>query len=290
MNASIRYPSRRLDTKKAVKSVLWYATMSLLSIVFALPFLYILSTAFKTPEQCIVYPPQFIPRPFTLRSFQTAFTEFPFIRYVVNSLFVTSLSVLGTLLSCSLVAFGFARIKARGRNFLFTLLLSTMMIPGFVTLLPLYTIYVKLKWINTYLPLVVPSFLAMNSFSIFLLRQFFMGFPQELDEAAAIDGCSFFGVLYRILLPNSKTVMFVVAIFALVNSWNDFFGPMIYLNNNDMYTLAVGLILFKSSHGATLDLGPMMSVSLVSILPVLILYIVAQKYFVQGIVTTGLKG
>ncbi|MBQ8087057.1 MAG: carbohydrate ABC transporter permease [Clostridia bacterium] len=289
MNASNQATVYRPKVKRAIHSTLWYVVMALLSIVFALPFLYILSTSFKTPEQCIVYPPQFIPKPFTLRSFQTAFSEFPFIRYVLNSLLVTSLSVVGTLFSCSLVAFGFARINARGRNFWFTLLLSTMMIPGFVTLLPLYTIYVKLKWINTYLPLVVPAFLAMNSFSIFLLRQFFMGFPVELDEAAAIDGCSCFGVLYRILLPNAKTVMFVVAIFALVNSWNDFFGPMIYLNNNDMYTLAVGLILFKSSHGATLDLGPMMSVSLVSILPVLILYIVAQKYFVQGIVTTGLK-
>lgn len=290
MNHSVRGQMVQIRLKKAFEAALWYLAVGVMSILFALPFLYMLSTAFKTPQQCIVYPPEFIPNPFTLRSFELAFEQFPFVRYILNSLFVTSLCVLGTLLSCSLVAFGFARIKGRGRNFLFTLLLSTMMIPGFVTLLPLYTIYVNLRWINTYLPLIVPSFLATNTFSIFLLRQFFMGFPQELDEAASIDGCSYFGILYKILLPNAKTVMFVVAIFALVGSWNDFFGPMIYLNNNDMYTLAVGLILFKSSNGATLDLGPMMAVALVSILPVLILYIVAQKYFVQGIVTTSLKG
>ena len=280
----------RRTFRKCASSVLWYAVMLMLGFVFVLPFFYMLSTAFKTPGQCIAYPPQFIPNPFTLRCFETAFSQFPFWRYTLNSVFVTALCVLGTLLSCSFVAFGFARVKGAFRNFWFTMLLSTMMIASFVTLLPLFTIYVKLHWINTYLPLIVPSFLAMNAFSIFLLRQFFMGFPIELDEAASIDGCSYFGILYKILLPNAKTVLFVVAIFALVGAWNDFFGPMIYLNDNSKYTLAVGLILFKSNYGATLDLGPMMAVALVSILPVLLLYIAAQKYFVQGIVTTGLKG
>lgn len=280
----------RRTWSRCASAALWYAAMLGIGFVFVLPFFYMLSTAFKTPEQCIAYPPQFIPAPFTLRCFQTAFSQFPFLRYTLNSIFVTALCVLGTLLSCSFVAFGFARVKGALRGFWFTMLLSTMMIPGFVTLLPLFTIYVKLRWINTYLPLIVPSFLAMNAFSIFLLRQFFMGFPIELDEAASIDGCSYFGILYKILLPNAKTVLFVVAIFALVSAWNDFFGPMIYLNDNSKYTLAVGLILFKSNYGATLDLGPMMAVALVSILPVLILYIAAQKYFVQGIVTTGLKG
>jgi len=281
--------SRANTPRRAFWSIFWYVIITLLSIAFVLPFIFMLSTAFKTPQQCIAYPPEFIPYPLTLRCFQEAFSQFPFIRYTMNSLFVTSLNVLGTLLSCSLVAFGFARIPGKGRNFWFTLLLSTMMIPGFVTLLPLFSLYVKLLWINTYLPLIVPSFLAMSAFSIFLLRQFFMGFPVELDEAAQIDGCSYLGVLYRILIPNAKTVLFVVAIFSLVGAWNDFFGPMIYLNDNSRYTLAVGLVMFKSNYGATLDLGPMMAVSLVSILPVMILYIIAQKYFVQGIVTTGLK-
>lgn len=284
-------PSRRLfPAKRFLSSLLWYVVIILLSVIFILPFFYMLATAFKTPEQCIVYPPQFIPNPFTLRCFETSFSQFPFMRYLLNSLFVTTLNVVGTLLSCSLVAFGFARIPGKGRGFWFALLLSTMMIPSFVTLLPLFSLYVKIKWINTYLPLLVPSFLACNAFSIFLLRQFFMGFPRELDDAAQIDGCSYFGILYRILLPNAKAVMFIVAIFTLVGSWNDFFGPMVYLNDNSKYTLAVGLIMFKSNYGATLDLGPMMAVSLVSILPIMILYIFAQKYFVQGIVTTGLKG
>ncbi len=280
---------RSVNVYPALRSLTWYVLVAMLSVVFLLPFLYMLSTAFKTPQQCIAYPPEFIPKPFTLRSFEQAFTQFPFVRYVINSLVVTGLNVVGTLFSCSLVAFGFARIPGALRGFWFTVLLGTMMIPGFVTLLPLFTIYVRIGWINTYLPLVAPSFLAMNAFSIFLLRQFFMSFPGELDEAAQIDGCSYLGVLYRILLPNAKTAMFVVAIFALVGAWNDFFGPMMFLNDNQAYTLAVGLIMFKASYGATLDLGPMMSVSLISILPVMVLYLVAQKYFVQGIVTTGLK-
>jgi len=276
--------------RRVLHTLIWYIVVILLSVVFVLPFFYMLSTAFKTPAQCIAYPPEFIPNPFTLRSFETSFAQFPFFLYLGNSLFVTSLNVIGTVLSCSLVAFGFARIPGKGRNVWFTLLLSTMMIPSFVTLLPLFSLYVKMKWINTYLPLIVPSFLALNAFSIFLLRQFFMSFPKELDEAAQIDGCSYFGVFRRILMPNAKAVLFIVAIFTLVGAWNDFFGPMVFLNDNSKYTLAVGLIMFKSNYGATLDLGPMMSVSLVSILPVLVLYIVAQKYFVQGIVTTGLKG
>lgn len=280
----------RTRVTRTLSTAVWYVVTSALALVFLLPFIYMVSTAFKTPQQCVAYPPQFIPRPFTIRSFQTAFSQFPFVRYVLNSIFVTGMNVLGTLLSCSFVAFGFARVEGRGRNFWFTVLLSTMMIPGFITLLPLFTIYVRIGWINTYLPLIVPSFLAMNAFSIFLLRQFFMGFPRELDEAAQIDGCSYFGVLYRILMPNAKTVLFVTAIFALVNNWNDFFGPMVFLNDNSKYTLAVGLIMFKSNYGATLDLGPMMAVAMVSIVPVMILYVVAQKYFVQGIVTTGLKG
>lgn len=273
-----------------LRGTVWYLIMSLLAIVFVLPFFWMLSAAFKTPEQCVAYPPEWIPNPFTLRCFIEAFNSGPFHIYIMNSLFITSLCVLGTLLSTSLVAFGFARLKAPLKNLWFTLLLSTTMIPGFVTLLPVFSLYVKLKWINTYLPLTIPAFLATNAFSVFMLRQFFMTFPKDLDEAVQIDGCSYFGILWRILIPNSKTALFIIALFTFVGSWNDFFGPMIFLNDQKRYTLAVGLILFKSAYGATLDFGPMMAVALISVMPIMILYIVAQKYFIQGIVTTGLKG
>ena len=165
-----------------------------------------------------------------------------------------------------------------------------MMIPSFTLIIPQFSLYVKLGWVNTILPLTLPSFLATNAFSVFILRQFFMSFPRELDEAARLDGCSYFGVLTRILLPNSKTSMFVVALFCFVGTWNDFFGPLIYLNDMEKYTLAVGLVMLKASQGATLDMGPMMAAALLAVIPTFILYLTCQKYFVQGVVTSGLKG
>ena len=164
------------------------------------------------------------------------------------------------------------------------------MIPSFTLIIPQFSLYTKLGWVNTILPLVIPTFLATNAFSVFILRQFFMSFPIELDEAARLDGCSYLGVFVRILLPNSKTVMFVVALFCFVGAWNDFFGPLIYLNDMEKYTLAVGLVMLKASQGSTLDMGPMMAGSLLAVVPTFILYLTCQKYFVQGVVTSGLKG
>ena len=184
----------------------------------------------------------------------------------------------------------FQDLIVKKKNIWFTILLSTMMIPSFTLIIPQFGMYTKLKWVNTILPLTVPSFLATNAFSVFILRQFFMSFPKELDEAARLDGCSYFGVFWRILLPNSKTVMFVVALFCFVGCWNDFFGPLIYLNDMEKYTLAVGLVMLKASQGATLDMGPMMAAALIAVIPTFILYLTCQKYFVQGVVTSGLKG
>ena len=155
----------------------------------------------------------------------------PILTYIRNSVVISLLNILGTLISCSLVAYGFARFRCREKSFWFTILLSTMMIPSFTLIIPQFSLYVKLGWVNTILPLTLPSFLATNAFSVFILRQFFMSFPRELDEAARLDGCSYMGVLTRILLPNSKTSMFVVALFCFVGTWNDFFGPLIYLND-----------------------------------------------------------
>ncbi|MGI5958585.1 MAG: carbohydrate ABC transporter permease [Massiliimalia sp.] len=276
--------------KKVVSNILWYIIIVLASILFILPFIWMVSTAFKTAPQCVDYPPTFIPDPFTLRAFQEAFTIAPFFTYIKNSLIVVVLNIGGMLLSCTFVAYGFSRFRSPHKNLWFGILLSTMMLPSFVLIIPQYSLYVGLRWVNTFLPLVVPAFLATNAFSVFMLRQFFLAFPKELDESAQLDGCSYFGVLYRILLPNSKTVLFVVALFAFVGCWNDFFAPMIYLGDMEKYTLAVGLVMFKASQGATLDMGPMMAAALVSIIPTLVLYLVAQKYFVQGVVTTGLKG
>ncbi len=271
-------------------SVLWYCVVGALSILFVLPFIWMLSTAFKTAPQCVDYPPTFIPKPFSLRAFTEVFAISPILTYIRNSSVIVALNILGTLVSCSLVAYGFARFRCKENGFWFTLLLSTMMIPGFTLLIPQFSLYTRLGWVNTILPLTLPSFLATNAFSVFILRQFFMSFPRELDEAARLDGCSYAGVLVRVLLPNSKTSMFVVALFCFVGVWNDFFGPMIYLNDMEKYTLAVGLVMLKASQGATLDMGPMMAGALLAVIPTFFLYLTCQKYFVQGVVTSGLKG
>lgn len=275
--------------KRRIESVVWYLAVGILSSVFILPFVWMLSTAFKTAPQCIAYPPEFIPRPFTLRAFREIMEISPILRYIKNSALVTSFCIAGTVGSCSLVAYGFARFRCKENGIFFTLLLSTMMIPGFTLLIPRFSIYTKIGWVGTFLPLIIPSFFATSAFSIFIMRQFFMSFPRELDEAAKLDGCSYFGIFTRILIPNSKTVLFVTALFCFVNTWNDFFGPLIYLDM-DQYTLAVGLVMLKASQGATLDMGPMMAGALIAVIPTFLLYITCQKYFVQGVVTTGLKG
>lgn len=250
---------KKVTVLNCMKSAIWYLVVGMLSILFVLPFIWMVSTAFKTGPQCVDYPPTFIPRPFTLRSFTEVFSISPMLTYIKNSVVIVSLNILGTLVSCSLVAYGFSRFQCREKNIWFTILLSTMMIPGFTLLIPQFSMYTKLGWVNTILPLVIPTFLATNAFSVFILRQFFMSFPRELDEAARLDGCSYLGVFVKILLPNSKTVMFVVALFCFVGTWNDFFGPLIYLNDMEKYTLAVGLVMLKASQGSTLDMGPMMA-------------------------------
>lgn len=273
-----------------IKMYLWYIIVSIVTFFFALPFLFLLSTAFKTAEQASAFPPQWIPNPFTFRSFFEGFMAFDFFQQISNSLIVTSLTVLGVLLSSPLVAFGFTCFQVRYRNIFFMLMLSTMMIPGCVTLIPAYILYSKLGLTNTFVPLVLPAFLGLYAIYVFLIRQFFLTLPKDLNDAARIDGCSWFQIYLNIYIPNSKVVLFVVAIFTFVGSWNDFFYPLIFLFDPSKYTIAIGLATMKNQLSTVMDLGPIMAMSLVALLPVLILFLLAQKYFVQGIATTGLKG
>lgn len=279
----------RSSTVNKISKIICQIFLCLLGAFFILPFVWMISTAFKTPQQTIAYPPQWIPNPATFRSFIDGYGNGIFGVFFKNSVIITTLCIIGTVLSSSLVAFGFARLNSKLKNFWFVLLLSTMMIPGTVTLIPIYTLYSKIGWINTILPLVVPSFLGVNAFYIFLLRQFFVGIPKELAESAMIDGCSWFKIFYKIFLPNAKPALIVVTLFTFVSTWNDFFGPMIFLIDPNKYTLAVGLNSFKQQYSGAMDMGPLMAMSVLTILPILILFLAAQKYFVQGITTTGLK-
>lgn len=278
---------------KKSRFAVWLLVCILFGIVFILPFFWMISTSMMGAEQVIKYPPDFIPSPVTLRSFEYIFEKTDFFIYLKNSCIITFLNIAGTLVSTTLVAYGFAKYNARLKNLWFTILMSTMMIPYFVTIIPLYNIYAKLNLINTIVPLVLPNMLAGSGFSIFLLHQFFKTFPKEIEESARIDGCSELNILFKIVLPNSTAILFVVAIFMFVWTWNDYFGPAIFLNDQKKYTLSVGLVFLSKSisgYKDALDQGPVMAMSLLTVLPIMVLYSCFQRYFIKGIVDSGLKG
>ena len=277
-------------TKKALFfRLLWYIIMILVSLVFCFPVLYLIFTGFKTPQETVAFPPTLIPKKWTLSAYEEGLSSGIFSKYLLNSIFVSGMVVIGTVSSAALVGFGFARLRSRMKNFLFMLVLATMMITSSVTLIPVYSIYSKIGWIDTYLPLIVPAFTGGGAFSIFLIKQFFEAIPNELVESSKIDGAGWFTIFWKMFLPNSKPVLLVVIIFAFVNSWNDFFAPLIFLINPEKFTVAIGLNTFRNSYGAAMDIAPLMAMATLSVLPILLLFVFAQKYFVQGITTTGLK-
>lgn len=208
--------------------------------------------------------------------------------YLYNTIIITVMNTLGSTFASALVAYGFARLRFPWRNQMFVLVLATMMIPAQVTMIPTFILYSSLGWVGSFLPLIVPAWLGASGYNIFLLRQFFMSIPFELDEAAKIDGCSTFGIFWRILLPLSVPALITVGIFAIVYNWNDFLYPLIYIKDTRDFTVALGINQFSSLYGNKTHL--MMAASTVVLMPILILFFIGQKYFIQGIATTGLKG
>jgi multiple sugar transport system permease protein len=278
---------------KKIRFVVWILVCSVLGIIFIMPFFWMLSTSLMSTEQIVQYPPELIPSPVTLRSFEYVIKSGDFFTYFKNSSIIAVANIFGTLISTTLVAYGFAKYDAPLKSFWFALLMSTMMVPYFVTIIPLYSIYVNLKLINTFAPLILPNMLSASAFSVFLLHQFFKTFPKEIEDAARIDGCSELHILFKIVVPNSRAILFVVAIFMFVWTWNDYFGPVIFLNDQSKYTLAVGLVFLNSSisgYKDALDQGPVMAMALLSVLPIILVYSCFQKYFIKGIVSSGLKG
>lgn len=275
--------------RKLAGAAIRYALMILVGIVFVLPFAWMISTSFKQPTQIYEIPLRWIPDPPTLKNFVQGWTVLPFGTYFTNTAVITVLGTLGTLISCSLVAYGFAKFRARLSNLMFILVISTMMLPAQVTMIPTYMMFSKLHWVDTFLPLIIPQWLAVGAFYIFLLRQFFKTIPKELDDAALIDGCGSLRYFIQVVVPLSKPAMLTVTVFALINNWNDFMGQLIYLNSDVNYTVAIGLSFFNSKYG-TQQMNLLMAVSFLSMLPLLLVFFFAQKYFVQGITTTGIKG
>jgi multiple sugar transport system permease protein len=266
-----------------------FAVLAAGGAVILLPFFWMISTALKRAEEVYVSPPIWVPVPPQFENFWTALTRVPFHVYAMNTAVIVALVMIGTLLSCSFAAYGFARLRAPGKNLIFMLVLATLMLPGAVTLVPTYLLFNRLGWVGTILPLVVPAFFG-SAFNIFLLRQFYMSIPAELEEAAKIDGASVYRIWWSIMLPLSQPVMATVAVFTFVATYNDFFTPLIYLSDEEQRTIAVALSYFSGSPRIGPQMHLMMAAVTVSILPPLLLFLGAQRYFVRGIVMSGIKG
>jgi len=280
-------PSTAIHRQRFVRRTAIYATLVLFGLIFLLPFAWMVSTSVKPNDQVFIYPPQWIPDPIRWDNYVSALTEVPFLSYFRNTVFISGMTIVGNLLSCSLVAYGFSRVRWFGRDAVFLIVLATMMLPTATTLVPLYVIFRKLGWMGTFNPLVVPPFFG-TAFFIFLLRQFFMTIPMDLSDAARIDGENEFGIFWHIILPLSKPALATVALFSFLWSWSDFFGPLIFLTNERLYTISLGLVQFQSRYDTAW--GQVMAASTVFTLPVLVLFFVSQRQFVEGITVTGLKG
>jgi multiple sugar transport system permease protein len=249
---------------------------------------WLVSSSLKSQIQIFSYPPQWIPDPIHWDNFSRALTIKPFGLYVVNTLKIVVLNVVAVVFSSSFVAYGFARIRFWGRDFWFGVVLATLFLPYAILIVPQFIIFTRLGWVDTILPLTVPLFFGGGAFNIFLLRQFFRTIPEELADAARIDGCGEFGIYWRIMLPLAKPALITVAIFTFLNAWNDLLGPIIYLRSPNNFTVAVGLASFRSTLDVSWDLQ--LAATTAVILPVVILFFFTQRYFIKGIVMTGLKG
>jgi ABC-type glycerol-3-phosphate transport system permease component len=274
--------------RKNLADALTYALLVVTGILILLPLFWMVSTSLKDPKDLWLVPPVWIPKPLRWENYREALTTLPFARFALNTTVITVVSVIGQLLSSPLVAYSFARLRFRGKSVLFMLILATMMLPGQVTMIPVFILFKTFGWLDTFIPLTLPNFFG-SAYFIFLLRQFMLTIPSELGDAAKIDGCGYFGTFSRIFLPLSKPALATVAIFTFTGVWNDFMGPVIYLNSRDKWTLAVGLRGFLATYGQT-KYHLLMAASLVTVLPCVILYFFAQRLFIQGIVITGIKG
>jgi len=262
------------------------------AIVILFPFYWMVSTSLKPPDEVVTYPIRWLPSRLIWSNYPKAVSSLPVsvLVFFKNSIVLSTLVMVGNVASSAVVAYPFARLRFRGRRPFFLLILATMMIPGQVTMIPLFIIFSKLHWVNTFLPLIVPSYFG-DAYFIFLLRQFFAAIPRELDDAAKIDGCGPLGLFFRIIAPLSTPALGVTAIFSFSGMWNAFMGPLIYLNEMEKFPLALGLRAFQAGPGSrAIRWESMMAVSVLMTIPVLLLFFIAQRSYIQGIVITGVKG
>ncbi len=268
--------------------LLAYFILIAVAAMMLFPFLWLVSSSLKSQLEIFNYPPNWIPNPPVFQNYVDALTFRPFGLYFRNSLAIATLNVIAVVSSSSLCAYGFARIRFWGRDFWFGIVIATLLLPNIVTLVPQFIIFTRLGWVNSILPLTIPLFFGGGAFNIFLLRQFFRTIPEELADAARIDGCSEFGIYWRIMLPLSRPALITVSIFTFLAAWNDLIGPLVYLRTPETYTVAIGLAQFRGAMTTRWDLQ--MAAAVIMVLPVIILFFFSQRYFIKGIVMTGLKG
>jgi len=284
----LEQPPRTHGVRFSFGKLTVYLLCTGVSALMLFPLLWLVRSSVMDLGQIFTFPPEWIPRPWRFQNYPEALTTIPFLRYLRNTLTILIPSVVGTVITAALAAYGFSRLRWPGRDLLFNILLTTLMLPYAVTLIPTFLLWARLDLINSFWPLIIPHWFGGGIFSIFLLRQFFRTIPKELDEAALIDGANPLQILWNIIVPLSRPALIAVAIFAALASWNDFLGPLIYLNDSRNFTLALGLAEFTGLYSSQWHL--LMAASTVVIVPVVVLFFFAQRYFIEGIALTGSKG
>lgn len=280
--------SKKIRGKKRAARFFLYAVLLLLSAFYLLPFVWMVRSSLMPMYQIFTVPPVLLPDPVEWSNYSQAMSAVPFGQYYLNTSFITLMTVLGTVVSSTLSAYAFSRVQWPGRDKIFGLLMTGMMLPFTVTLIPLFIGWKTVHAIDTYWPLILPAWLGGGMSNVFLLRQFFRGIPREYDEAAFVDGAGHIVIFTRIILPLTKPAIITVAIFSFLASWNDFLGPLVYLNSESRYTVALGLQQFMGTYSAQWHL--MMAASTVAIIPVVVLFFFGQRYLIEGISLTGVKG
>ena len=277
---------KKKKSSAVLRRVLLYIVLILIAVIMVVPFLWMLSTSLKTQYDAVKIPPVWIPDPPQWENYVKLFTEQPMFQFMLNTIKIVFFVVLGQLFFSSLAAYSFARISFKGRNVVFFFYIATLMVPGQVTMIPTYLMFAKAGLTDNHLALILPAF--FSAFGVFLLRQFFMSLPRELEEAAEIDGCNPFMTYWRIMLPLVVPAMLTLGVFTLMNTWNDYMGPLIYLSSPEKYTMTLGIAYFKGVYTTQWNL--VMAGSIVSVVPILIAYLCAQKYFIEGSAFSGVKG
>lgn len=279
----------RLNKKKKsfIKGFFINIALIIGAVIILFPVFWMLSTSLKKSGMELVFPPQFIPKTFEFKNYAEVWSSLPFGTFITNSLIIALLSTIGQVFTGALAGYAFARLNFPGKNIWFWICISTMLLPEVVLLVPQFIIFTKLKWIDTFLPLIVPSWLGGRAFYIFLARQYFLSIPQEIIDASKIDGASNFRIFLNIMLPLAKPVLAAMAVVRFVTDWNDFLAPLLYLTSIEKKTLSVGMYLFLTRYGGNWNL--LMAASTIMIVPTLIFFLITQKYYLKGIVMTGLK-